>query len=236
MLSADLVHAPYGAIHTPTLQEIVALYSRDAYCYNLDFFRILNLDDMLARTTKIPGTVVECGTGTGMTLASMILICRALGIERRFWSFDSFEGLPAPAPEDLGSSRSLARKGDLYFGGMAVVLDKLHHIGVPDDAVGRDVHLVKGFFNETLPDYTGGPIALLHADADLYESTKTILDEFWPRLSVGGVVVFDEYDNTTEWPGEKLAADEYFSRLAPGAVRLERDRFSLRYNAFKLMA
>ena len=75
---------------------------------------------------------------------------------------------------------------------------------------------------------------MIHADADLYSSTKYLLEHLWPRLSVGGVVVFDEYDNTAEWPGEKLAADEYFAQLPPGSMRFNRDRFGLRFYAVKL--
>ena len=56
------------------------------------------------------------------------------------------------------------------------------------------VHMVPGFFNESLP----GPlasrrIALLRADGDLYASIFETLVALYPLLSDGGYVVFDDW-------------------------------------------
>ena len=51
---------------------------------------------------------------------------------------------------------------------------------------------------------------LVHFDCDLYAPTKIALEVLWPRLSRGGVMLFDEY-SIHEWPGETKAVDEYFS-------------------------
>jgi len=34
---------------------------------------------------------------------------------------------------------------------------------------------------------------LCHIDVDTYDSAKDIVEWVWPRLSVGGAVVFDDY-------------------------------------------
>ncbi len=184
-------------------------------------------------TRDVPGIIVEGGSGLGMSIAVFYILCKAAGIEREFWTYDSFEGLPEPSPEDLASAQSLAKKGDLNYGGMEVVLNKLAEAGVSKEEIGNSVKLVKGWFNETMPKYDGPEVAILHIDGDLYESTMTTLENFWPRLSVGGVVIFDEYDNVSEWPGEKQAADEFFARI-PDSVELFRDRYGIRYNALKI--
>ena len=61
-------------------------------------------------------------------------------------------------------------------------------------------HLLKGWFNETLP----GPIervALLRADSDLYVSLHDTLEALYPRLAPGGFVVFDDlYVNRIHTP------------------------------------
>lgn len=54
------------------------------------------------------------------------------------------------------------------------------------------VHFLKGFFNESLP----GPVtslAMLRADGDLYTSIYETLAALYPRLSVGGYVIFDDW-------------------------------------------
>ena len=218
-------------VGTETLMNIIKLYDNNPYY--LDFYRLLNIEDVIMMTESVQGSIVECVTKAGFTLAIFYLLSRAMGLSRQLWSYDSFEGLPEPEIEDLTSQRSLAKKGDLNFGGMQVVLDKLNKVGIEEKEIGQNVQLVKGWFKDTLPLYNGPPIAIVHADADLYDSTKCILENLWPKMMIGGVIIFDEYDNTAEWPGEKRAADEFFNKI-PEKVRLCRDRFCIRYNALKI--
>jgi predicted O-methyltransferase YrrM len=95
------------------------------------------------------------------------------------------------------------------------------------------VELVRGSFDETLPGYAG-TIALLHVDADLYESYRVTLSELWPRLAIGGVVAFDEYDDSAAWPGARRAVDEFLQSLPPGSAELRRDGAAGKSFAVKL--
>jgi len=113
---------------------------------------------------------------------------------RVFYGFDSFEGLPESWT--LG-----ARTGAFSVGGQL-------------PAVHSNVVLVKGFFEQTLPDFLAGcdkkAVALLHVDCDLYSATKTVLDRLAPLLAEGSVIVFDEYFNYPGWQqGEFKAFAEF---------------------------
>ena len=58
-----------------------------------------------------------------------------------------------------------------------------------------NVHLHKGWFNETLPPFIasqGKKVSFLHLDGDLYSSTKIVLDELKDFFATDCVVVFDE--------------------------------------------
>ncbi len=70
------------------------------------------------------------------------------------------------------------------------------------------VHLVKGWFEETLPIHREkvGEIALLHLDGDWYESIKRCLDELYDQVTRGGYVVIDDYGY---WRGCRQAVDEF---------------------------
>ena len=77
---------------------------------------------------------------------------------------------------------------------------------------------VKGWFQETLPKSSIGKIALLHVDADLYESVKLVLGRFYHDVQLGGYVVIDDYGS---WEGCRKAVDEFLASINP-AVPLRR--------------
>jgi hypothetical protein len=105
--------------------------------------------------------------------------------------FDSFEGLPEHWKPGMG-------KGHFK-------VDAL-----PDFA--ENVVLHKGWFNETLPEFSRGvsrPAAFLHIDCDLYSSTKTVFDYLGDLIVPGTIIVFDEYFNYPFWQsGEHQALNE----------------------------
>ena len=74
---------------------------------------------------------------------------------------------------------------------------------------------------ESLPKYTPSNISILRLDTDYYESTKHELIHLFPKLSIGGFLIIDDYDI---WKGQKKAIDEYFSNenIAMKLYRIER--------------
>lgn len=139
------------------------------------------------------GLFLEFGVHTGQT----IRLSAKLRPEIRFWGFDSFEGLP----EDWGGSGKV--KGDFDLGGK---LPK----------VPRNVTLVKGWFDETVPTWKtehDGPISYCHVDCDLYSSTVTIFRELEDRFVDGTILLFDEYFGYAGWrEGEHKAFLEMIER------------------------
>ena len=55
-------------------------------------------------------------------------------------------------------------------------------------------------------NYYPEKIALLRLDTDWYESTKFEMDNFYDRVSIGGVIIIDDYN---AWAGSKKAVDEF---------------------------
>ena len=114
--------------------------------------------------------------------------------EAALHGFDSFEGLPEDWNLDDG-------KGTFSTGGAAPVLSD------------RRVKFVRGWFAATLPEYT--PPAherlVLHLDADLYSSTKTVLDALEGLIVPGSYVLFDEFADRLH----ELRAFDEFLRMHP---------------------
>lgn len=142
----------------------------------------------------------------------------AEGGQREIVGFDSFAGFPKPEPQDTSFrnpkegewSHSPSGKYEYSMEFIYRVLDKAR-LG---EAVKR-VNLEKGFFSDTLPHYSGGPIAILHLDGDLYVSYRDPLNNLYDKVVPGGVIVFDDF--TTEkagedrFPGARMATEEFFA-------------------------
>lgn len=184
--------------------------------------RLLYFDRLLEQTGDVEGDVVECGVAGGQSLAMFASLLRERKRDRRIWGFDSWAGLPSPSPVDLESDQSVAESGMFAWASPAVVHTELRAHGFDEAFAARMVTLVSGAFEETLQRYRG-TIALLHVDADLYESYRTVLDRLWPFVALGGIAAFDEYDDFGAWPGARRAVDEFVEGLPAHAVELRRD-------------
>ena len=181
---------------------------------------------------EVPGDLVECGIGTGETffmLTALASICNRSG---SIWGFDSFEGFPEPTKED--SSPRATKKGEWNLNiSPEYLLEKLKSDGIPTDFVNHRVRLVKGFFSESLSTYSGEVVAFLHLDVDLYQSYKETLEYFWPKIAVGGVVLFDEYIQPgvmDVFPGAAKAIDEFFGE---NKAMIQYDQLVHRYYIIK---
>jgi hypothetical protein len=161
------------------------------------------LDNMQACVTavirdRIAGDLLEAGVWRGGMTVLMKAVLRAYGDARNVWVVDSFEGLPDPdrAHDSFGWNE----------GAMAISLPEVRgnfaRYGLLDDRV----KFVKGFFSDTLPTAPIGQLAVLRVDADLYESTKDVLVNLYPKLSPGGFAIFDDYQNLKDC---QRAIDEY---------------------------
>ena len=117
---------------------------------------------------------------------------------RRVWAVDSFEGLPDP---DASADSFGWKSGD-----MAVSLDEVKNNFMRYGLLDDQVAFVKGFFSDTLPKAPISALSVLRVDADLYGSTLDVLNNLYPKLSMGGYAIFDDYQNLKDC---RRAIDEY---------------------------
>jgi hypothetical protein len=157
----------------------------------------------------VPGDVVECGVGRGLTFYVLGHFLARRRSERILFGFDSFKGFPAPTPADASPRRPTA--GDMWADtSLRHVSDHFRRGGLTE-FFETHVRLVPGFFAETLPSATVPQrIALLNLDVDLYESYRDCLKYLGPRVT--GLVVYDEY-RSPKWPGATRAVDEAIPAL-----------------------
>lgn len=158
---------------------------------------------------NLEGNIVECGVGLGSSFLVFLYLNKHYGRKGILWGFDSFEGFPEPTKYD--ESPRTPKKGE-HSGTSIKLIENLTRACLDDNIfINNNVKLVKGFFDNTLEKYDGSPIALLHVDADLYESTKYPLEALYPFVVKRGIILFDEYLNAIKgFPGAVKAIDEFF--------------------------
>lgn len=140
---------------------------------------------------NVPGDCVETGVWRGGATILMRAILKVYGDHsRKVWVADSFAGLPPPNPNkypwDQGSILHT-------WGYLAVPLQDVQGNFEKYGLLDNQVVFLKGLFSETLPTAPIKKIAVLRLDGDLYESTMDALVNLYPRLSVGGYVIIDDY-------------------------------------------
>lgn len=149
-----------------------------------------------ADRTGVAGALVDCGVWNG---GSTILLSDGSPL-REVWAFDSFEGLPAPVEAD--------GPGSAAWTGECLGAEDMLRAGFAKYASPERLHVVKGWFEDTLAQHADeiGPIAVLHADGDWYESVLLTLQALYPKVQSGGFIVIDDYGH---WVGAQRATDEF---------------------------
>lgn len=149
----------------------------------VDVWRCHELWSLLGELVEIPGDVLEVGVWRGGSGALMASRAEQLSIDAEVFLCDTWEGIVKTGPTDIyyhdGKHDDTSKE----------IVERL----VTEMGLTR-VHLLQGIF----PDDTGAAVAqrqlrLAHIDVDVYQSAKDVFDWAWPRLSPGGVAVFDDY-------------------------------------------
>jgi hypothetical protein len=158
---------------------------------------------------EVPGTIVECGVFKGASLIRFALFRQIFGdtYSKKLIGFDSFSTFPEP---EFQPDRERVQEFIEEAGSESISTEQLERVFANNDI--RHYELIEGDVNTTIPEYVDSNpelrISLLNIDINVYEGTKTILDEFYPRVVSGGVILFDDYGKS---PGGTKAIDEYFS-------------------------
>lgn len=155
--------------------------------------RLDNLQQCVTQVLRddVPGDLIETGVWRGGASIFMRAVLLAYGnVTRTVWVADSFEGLPKPDPD-----RYPADRGDRLWevSGLAISLDQVMANFSRYGLLDEQVQFLPGWFSETLPSAPIDRLSILRLDGDMYESTKVALESLYPKLSVGGYVIVDDY-------------------------------------------
>ena len=168
---------------------------------------------------NIGGDFVECGVWRGGNAILAKSIIERKASQKKVWLYDTFEGMTEPGERDVhrttgegALNQYIKTKTNNGSEWCYSDIEEVKHNFSQANLTSRGLHFVKGDVAKTLAEQLNLPtsISVLRLDTDWYESTLAELNALYPIVSVGGVVLLDDYGT---WEGQKVAVDEYWKSL-----------------------
>ena len=157
---------------------------------------------------KIPGDFVECGVFKGGAIMMMAYTLTAHNYPlRRIHLFDTFAGFTGRTELDvdyvgreIGKYKTNSFRKEVESNLSKISYPSEHYVWVEGDVV------------QTSRSSHPKEISILRLDTDTYETTRAELENMFPYLASGGILIVDDYGYSK---GCKAAVDEYFSTYRP---------------------
>ncbi len=152
-----------------------------------------NIQECVVNILKkdIPGDLIETGVWRGGATIFMRGILKTYNIrDRKVWVADSFAGLPKPSNDRF--KEDMIDHLDTYPQ-LRVSLKEVKINFSKYGLLDNQVKFLVGWFKDTLPKAQIKHLSLLRLDGDMYESTMVALKALYPKLSIGGYVIIDDY-------------------------------------------
>lgn len=166
--------------------------------------RLDNIHECFDNIVKdnISGDLIETGVWRGGATIFMAGLIKSYGQDRKVFVADSFEGLPYPNVERFPSE-----EGDSHWmcDYMKISIDEVRDNFKAYDLLDDNVIFLKGWFENTLPTVKDETFSLIRLDGDMYGSTWDALENLYPRLSIGGYLIVDDWT----LPGAHKAVVDY---------------------------
>lgn len=155
------------------------------------------LYSLARQAVHVDGDFLEAGVYQGGTAFMLREIIAESNEDKQLHLFDTFAGMPDTRPD-----RDLHKAGDFNNTSVAAV-SKL--IG-PSERV----HFHPGIIPDTFRGLKLDRIAFAHVDVDIHDAVYECCNFIYPRLTTGGMMVFDDY-GFPSCPGARAAVDEFFA-------------------------
>jgi hypothetical protein len=165
--------------------------------------------ELFRLSEQISGDIIECGVFKGASFSRFAMF-RELSkktVKKKIVGFDTFEKFPNTKFKNDDKSR---RNFIKVAGENSISKNQLIQV-LKNKNIFKNIELIGGDITETIPKYLKShpklKISLLNLDTDIYEPAVTILENFYPRISKGGILILDDYN---VFSGETKAVDDYF--------------------------
>ena len=196
-----------SASYSPWLNDAPFLAAYEVLKANtmVDLYRCYELWTMVEQCGRLGGDILEVGVWRGGTGCLMAVKAKLLGLRSKVYLADTFSGVVKAGENDPSY-----RGGEHADTSVDIVLNSKQSLNLDN------VELLVGIF----PDQSSAPVenarfSLCHIDVDVYTSAADVLDWVWPRLHIGGAVIFDDYGSIQTGGMTRLVNERMGT---PGAV------------------
>ena len=177
--------------------EFNEIYAKVQTRILLDQARCHVLLQLSRRQRYVTGNIAELGAYR--CGASLFLTGNDNAPGKTLHIIDSFAGLP-----EVGAKDPFWKKGEMGLTDFTEIQGFLKA-----NLLNTPYVLHRGFFPQEISlDSLRNPWSLVHIDTDLYQPTLDALNFFYPLLSIGGVILVDDFGNSS-CPGVVSAVREF---------------------------
>lgn len=165
----------------------------------------------------IEGDFLEAGVCQGGAAIFLRALQVAHGQElRQTWVADSFQGLPRPTSEHDRGYELHEEAQPWLAASLRAVQDNFRSY----DLLSDQVRFLPGWFADSLAEAPVESLSILRIDADLYSSTREVLEALYDKVVPGGFVIVDDYH---VFPNCRRAVDEFRAErnVADPLVRID---------------
>jgi hypothetical protein len=133
---------------------------------------------------NVPGDFIECGTNTGMYARMIINYSKIGNTEKKIYLIDTFEGLD----EKYSTTEEMERSHDMGY----------HKVNIYESVKKtfsefKNVEVIKGVVPDVLERFTDTKFCYVSIDMNSVYPEISALEKLWDKISVGGVIVLDDY-------------------------------------------
>ena len=160
--------------------------------------KLLNHYELLKKTTKIKGAIIECGVLKGNSLLRFAQFRDYLGLQKTIYGFDAFGSFPRSYKK---TKNAIIKKEENF----AKIYDKNIGKGNSKKFVKKllDTKKIKNYLliegdvltsiDKFLSKNKNLKISMLHLDMDVYHPTQHVLEKFYKFISKNAIVIIDDF-------------------------------------------
>jgi O-methyltransferase len=189
-------------LRTPLLRVPFRELLTYRYRYMFSPSQLAFLCEQIARTSDVPGSILEVGCAFGATTVFLNRHIDTLGIDVNYYAVDTFAGFTA---EDVSYEHGLGRNYRYtdFRGNSKSWFDRTMRR--------NGVRRVTSFLADaTTFDYTLiAPFRFVLVDVDLHRPVLAVLEAVYGLMSPGGTIITDDCQEGGQWAGARDAFIEF---------------------------